>query len=45
MKLAILNTSKNEIKGRSKPVQHLIQHHVFAILYEMLGWFAQLQNL
>ena len=24
------------IKGRSKPVQHFIQHHVFAMLDEML---------
>ena len=39
------------VKGRklskdpSKPVQHFIQHHVFAMLDEMLEWFAQLQNL
>ena len=32
-------------QGRSKPVQHFIQHHVFAMLDEMLEWFAQLQNL
>ena len=35
----------NQSKGRSKPVQHFIQHHVFAMLDEMLEWFAQLQNL
>ena len=32
-------------KDRSKLVQHFIQHHVFAMLDEMLEWFAQLQNL
>ena len=32
-------------KGWSKLVQHFIQHHVFAMLDEMLEWFAQLQNL
>ena len=32
-------------KGRSKPVQYFIQHHVFAMLDEMLEWFAPLQNL
>ena len=31
--------------GWSKPVQHFIQHHVFAMLDEMLEWFEQLQNL
>ena len=31
------------VNGRSKPVQHFIQHHVFAMLDEMLEWFAQLQ--
>ena len=33
------------LNGRSKPVQQFIQHHVFAMLDEMLEWFAQLQNL
>ena len=32
-------------KGWNKPVQHFIQHHVFALLDEMLEWFAPLQNL
>ena len=31
--------------GWSKPVQHFIQRHVFAMLDEMLEWFAELQNL
>ena len=35
----------NQSKGQSKPVQHFIQHHVFAMLDEMLEWLAQLQNL
>ena len=31
--------------GQSKPVQYFIQNHVFAMLDEMLEWFALLQNL
>ena len=32
-------------QSRRKPDQYFIQRHVFAMLDEMLEWFAQLQNL
>ena len=37
-----INMLVTQYKDRSKPVQHFIQHHVLAMLDEMLEWFAQL---
>ena len=40
-----IDLTERKNKGLSKPGQHFIQHHVFAMLDEMLEWFAQLKDL
>ena len=40
-----IDITERKNKGLSKPVQHFIQHHVFAMLDEMLKCFAQLKDL